>query len=125
VVEDEDSVRQFSIRLLRDRGFEVFSARTAGEALTVFDNQKGAFQIVFSDVVLPDINGLDLVRKLRRKQPRIRLLLTSGYMDEKARWPEIHREGTRFIQKPYPGRELLSVLHAILKEEPGPPPTGT
>ncbi len=122
VVEDEDMVRQFSMRVLRERGYEVIGARTARDALAVFEEQRGAFHVVFSDVVLPDINGLDLVRQLRQKKPQIRFLLTSGYMDEKSRWPEIQREGFRFIQKPYPGRELLSVLQSLLKEGPGQQP---
>jgi PAS domain S-box-containing protein len=114
VVEDEDSVRQFAVRVLRERGFEVVAARTGGDALTLFGEWGGDFHIVFSDVVLPDTNGLDLVRQLRQKQPRIRLLLTSGYMDEQSRWPEIRRERIAFIQKPYPGRELLLMIQTVL-----------
>jgi nitrogen-specific signal transduction histidine kinase/ActR/RegA family two-component response regulator len=125
VVEDEDMVRQFAMRVLRERGYEVFGAKTARDALAVFEEQSGAFHVVFSDVVLPDINGLDLVRQLRPKQPRMRFLLTSGYMDEKSRWPEIQREGIRFIQKPYPSRELLSVLQSVINEGPGQPVAAT
>jgi two-component system cell cycle sensor histidine kinase/response regulator CckA len=125
VVEDEDMVRQFAMRVLRERGYEVFGAKTARDALAVFEEQSGSFHVVFSDVVLPDINGLDLVRQLRPKQPQMRFLLTSGYMDEKSRWPEIQREGIRFIQKPYPSRELLSVLQSVINEGPGQPVAAT
>ncbi|MEI6147491.1 MAG: PAS domain S-box protein [bacterium] len=114
VVEDEDSVRQFAVRLLKDRGYEVFSAKTGREALAIFAEQRQAIDLLFSDVVLPDINGLDLALQLRREKQGIRLLLTSGYMDEQSRWPAIQREQIRFIQKPYPGRELLSVVQALV-----------
>jgi two-component system cell cycle sensor histidine kinase/response regulator CckA len=115
VVEDEDGVRQFAVRVLREHGFLVYASRTVEEALAMFAEQRGDFDVVFSDVVLPDGNGVKLAGMLRNRKPDMRFLFTSGYMDIQERWPEIKEQQWLFLQKPYPIKVLIDNIVAALK----------
>ncbi len=64
LVEDEEMLCGFSAGTLRENGYVVFEAKSAEEALDLFEREKGEFHIVFSDVVLPDKNGIELVDQL-------------------------------------------------------------
>jgi len=79
LVEDEEVVRNILVEMLTGKGYKVISATTAREALNIFKKEKGAFDLVFSDVVLPDIRGPKLVEQLLKQKPGIRVLFTSGY----------------------------------------------
>ena len=66
------------------------------------------------------MNGLELTERLTVLLPGIRLLLISGYTDEKSRWPEITQRGLPFLQKPFPMAELLLAIHRQLAMRSGP-----
>ncbi len=114
VVEDEDGVRQFAVRVLREHGFRVYASRNVEEALAMFTEQRGDFELVFSDVVLPDGNGVQLAGLLRNRKPDMRFLFTSGYMDIQERWPEIRDQHWLFLQKPYPIKVLIESVVTVL-----------
>ena len=115
VVEDEISVREFSMRALRKSGYVVFAASDANEALSVFDTEGGRFDLIFSDVVLSDITGIDLVERLLKKNPDLKILLTSGYTDHKSQWPLIQEKGFHFLQKPYALIDLLRSVKEVIE----------
>ncbi|MEW5801395.1 MAG: PAS domain S-box protein [bacterium] len=117
VVEDEEEVRKLTVRMLRKNHYRVNEASTAQEALDIFEQEKGTFHLIVSDVVLPDQNGLELVDKLLLRQPELKILLMSGYTDYKSQWPVIKKKGFRFLQKPYALPDLLLTLREIM--EPG------
>ena len=116
VVEDEDGVRQFAVRALREYGCLVHVSRSVEEAMAVFDEQGGAFDLIFSDVILPDGNGVDLALALLNRKKDLRLLFTSGYIDAQERWPEIRDRHLLFLQKPYPISALIESVVAVLKQ---------
>ena len=124
LVEDEAPVRALSARLLTSNGYSVTTAASAAEAQAVFDKTEPRFDIVFSDVVLPDLNGIELVERLQRQQPGLLVLLCSGYTDERSRWHAIEEKKYRLMQKPYFSSELLHALRDLLHERPpsSPPP---
>jgi len=114
LVEDEAGVRAFVAKVLRGKGYVVFEAADAQEALDIFERESGEINLVFSDVVLPDGTGLQLADELRSCKGELPVLLGSGYTDEKARWPVIQEKGLGFVRKPYaPAELLLAVRQAI------------
>jgi len=115
LVEDEDMLRELSVRILLENGYVVFAAAKAEDALELFEREKGEFHIVFSDVVLPDIDGIKLVERLLEKKPELKVLLSSGYMDDKSRWPVIRERGFNFLQKPYTLAGLLKSMKKTLE----------
>ncbi|MFH1501915.1 MAG: PAS domain-containing protein [Candidatus Eisenbacteria bacterium] len=120
LVEDERTVREFASRALAQSGYTVLAAADAEEALRIFRKEGGDFALVFSDVVLPDKSGIRLIGELAQEKPDVRVMLSSGYTDQKSQWPVIEEKGYRFLQKPYSLTELLNaVREAVLGEAPG------
>jgi CheY-like chemotaxis protein len=110
LVEDEEGVRKLATRVLRENGYVVFEAANAKEAMDIFEREERKFHLVFCDVVLPDRTGLELVDRLLSRKPELRVLLSSGYTDQKSQWPIIRERGFRFLQKPYALPDLLRTI---------------
>ena len=114
IVEDNKNVRDFAIDALQTSGYEVFSATNAKEALALFDSKQGDFDMVLCDVVLPDKSGIELVEELKSRKPVVRVLLGSGYMDQKSQWRLIQDRGLRFIRKPFSLVDLLGAVKDVI-----------
>lgn len=118
LVEDDDDVRAAVSEMLRAGGYSVFDAESADAALRVFEEEKGDFHLVFSDVVLPNRDGIELVDQLLAYKPALSVVLSSGYTDKRSQWPMIRERGFHYLQKPYGLSELLPVVkEAILSGE--------
>jgi two-component system cell cycle sensor histidine kinase/response regulator CckA len=115
LVEDDEGVRKLTTRALGRNGYVVFEAARTQEALRVFEGEGGKFHLVFTDVVLPDGTGLQLIDQLLPRNPELRVLLSSGYTDRKSQWPLIRARGFRFLQKPYALAELLRAIREAIK----------
>jgi CheY-like chemotaxis protein len=115
VVEDEDSVRTLVEKILRVNGYTVVSAATASEAHSVFREDADGIRLIMSDVVLPDINGVQLVEELTAMRPGIAVLLSSGYAADYINKQGIEEKGYRFLQKPYDLDILLGEIDDILR----------
>ena len=110
LVEDEEVLRNLSSTVLQKNGYSVYAAGTGDEARQIFEKEKGDFYIFFCDVVLPDTNGLKLAEIFTRTTPNLKVLLTSGYEDQKAQIPAISEKNYSFIPKPYSISELLKSI---------------
>ncbi len=110
VVEDNLEVGQFCNEVLQDLGYVTAWAKNAGEALALLD-KNNSFDVVFSDVVMPGVSGLELGQEIRRRFPSLPVVLTSGYSHVLA------EEGSgRFdlLHKPYAAEELSRILKRAL-----------
>jgi two-component system cell cycle sensor histidine kinase/response regulator CckA len=116
VVEDEEQLRAFARMALERNGYRVRDAATAREARALFEAEDGEFDLVLSDVVLPDGSGLALVEEFRAVRPGLRVLLSSGYPDPHAGWGDIRETGIPFVQKPY---ALSALLDAVARTAAG------
>lgn len=107
VVEDNTELRKFATTLFNELGHSVASAASSDEALTLLNNAPDAFEVVFTDVVMAGMSGLDLAREIRMAWPNIRVVLTSGYSDALA-----NAEGLDFpfVSKPYSADQVAAVL---------------
>lgn len=97
LVEDEQSVRDISNRVLSKNGYVVFPAENAKQPLNIFKREGGRFDHILSDVVLPDEVGLELVEKLLEIKPGISVMFASGYSDEKSGWHIIQERGYPYL----------------------------
>jgi signal transduction histidine kinase/CheY-like chemotaxis protein len=112
VIEDEQGIREVTAFGLRKSGYQVFEAATVAQARQIFEREKGNFDVIFSDVILPDGNGVKLAEELSALNPKIRIIISSGYMDEQAQMEAIDDKGYQFIPKPY---NLTRLINTILK----------
>jgi len=115
VVEDEEEVRKVAALALGENGYIIFEAADAEDALNIFEREKENFDLVFSDVVLPDKTGLQLVDQLLSRKPELRVLLSSGYANDKSQWPIMRERGYRFIQKPYALSDLIQAIREAIE----------
>jgi two-component system, cell cycle sensor histidine kinase and response regulator CckA len=115
VVEDELHVRQFITSLLTENGYKVFETLSIKEALQQFERLSGNIDLLFSDVVLPDGSAIDLVETIKSRKPSCRILLSSGYMDEKSQYQVIKQRGFLFLRKPYSALDLLKFIKKALQ----------
>jgi CheY-like chemotaxis protein len=104
VVEDNDDVGQFSTELLEDLGYTVRRVASADAALAILAEDEFSADLVFSDVIMPGMNGVELAGIVRERFPGLPVVLTSGYSNVLA---ENAHHGFELIQKPY-SVELLS-----------------
>ena len=107
VVEDNLEVGRFATQILEDLGYETAWATNAEEALIKLDVPGARYDLVFSDVVMPGMSGLELAKELRRHRPELAVVLASGYSDVLAR-EENH--GFELLQKPYSAKQLARAL---------------
>ncbi|MCL6583011.1 MAG: PAS domain S-box protein [bacterium] len=115
VVEDEEEVRRIAARVLQENGYLVCEAASAQQAVDAFERTGGEFDLVLSDVVLPDQTGPELISQLLVHYPRVKVLLISGYADQKLQWPQIQKQGFRFLQKPFALPHLLRTVREVLE----------
>ncbi len=113
VVEDNEDVGQFSTELLRDLGYAIKWVTNAREALEVLATDERAFDLVFSDVIMPGMNGVELAMVIREQYPGLPIVLTSGYSSVLAE--NAHR-GFELIQKPYSVEALSKTLRKAISE---------
>jgi nitrogen-specific signal transduction histidine kinase/CheY-like chemotaxis protein len=107
VVEDNLDVGRFSTELLEDLGYATEWVQSAVEALAILAEDEFAFDLVFSDVIMPGMNGVDLATMIRDMYPGLPVVLTSGYSSVLAE--NAHR-GFELVQKPYSVEALSRVL---------------
>jgi len=116
VVEDEESVRMFTVKVLQELGYNVLQAGNGGEALLLFDTYRGPIHLVLTDVVMPLMNGKELVRRLRRTGREFKVLYVSGFSDEVFAEKDSSAEAP-LLQKPYTGDRLGRVVRSVLDGE--------
>ena len=114
LVEDEPSVLQFAKQALIDYGYAVVTAQDANEAEALYAQRSPHFDLVFCDVVLFGRTGLELVDDLLLQVPAQRVLLTSGYTDQRSRFDTIRERSLPFLAKPYTILDLLKAIQEAL-----------
>jgi two-component system cell cycle sensor histidine kinase/response regulator CckA len=117
LVEDEEGVRTFAGRALRELGYDIVEAASAEEALEALDADKRGFDLVFSDIVLPGKSGTQLAEEIAARDPHSRVLLTSGYLFPDGRGSSVSTAdlGFNLLRKPYSVRSLRSAIHRALE----------
>ncbi len=114
VVEDNDDVGRFSTELLEDLGYTVRRADSAAAALAILAEDEFSADLVFSDVIMPGMNGVELAGLIRERYPGLPVVLTSGYSNVLAE--NAHR-GFELIQKPYSVELLSRILRKAISAQ--------
>lgn len=116
LVEDEDAVRRVAERFLRREGYRVLVASGGAEALEIAE-RTGPLDLLFTDVMMPGMNGFELAGLLRRMQPQIKVMFVSGYTGDylETQTGELP-SGTHFVYKPYEPKRTARLIRNILDE---------
>ncbi|MDD5586590.1 MAG: response regulator, partial [Alphaproteobacteria bacterium] len=116
LVEDEDAVRVFSSRALRNKGYNVFEARSGEEALTVLDKDGGKIDLTVTDVVMPQMDGPTLYKRIRERWPDMKVVFVSGYTEDRLREQFTSGEQIHFLGKPFTLKQLAGKVKEVLEE---------
>ena len=122
LVEDEFEIRELAHSVLTGLGYTVLAARSGEDALVRAEQHPGRIDLILSDIVLPDIDGGELVQRLRNRQPDVKVLFTSGYADDRIANADIDTgkagprapAGAGFLEKPFSPQTLARMVRTAL-----------
>jgi two-component system cell cycle sensor histidine kinase/response regulator CckA len=115
LVEDESTVRYLAKRLLERAGYSVIPAAHGAEALALCEQHEGPIHLIVTDIVMPEMGGLELVERLRESYPDLRVILMSGYSEEDEL--DLAEVPVAFLQKPFSYKELTAEVRKILDSD--------
>lgn len=117
VVEDDMMFRKVISSILEDEGAELFIAEDGRAALKILEEQKGAFKLMISDVRMPEMDGIELLKHVRAGYPDIKVLFLTGF-SESLDTREAHRLGAHgLLSKPFKLNSLKEIVLELLDIE--------
>ena len=114
LVDDELAIREAVSHTLKASGYEVFTAEDGTDALALYHQRGGEIDIVLTDISMAQMDGVTLSRSLRKKNPRVRIIVTSGHFSKEHVQILESLGVTRFLEKPYTADKLLRALQSEL-----------
>ena len=120
VVEDELSVRNLIMNLLRHHGYDVIEASDGDDAVRLVDQTGDAIHLLITDLVMPRLGGFELAQRLTSQWPGIKVLYMSGYSDDTVLKQEGLPAGADFLRKPFTPEALLRKVREVLGNATSP-----
>jgi two-component system, cell cycle sensor histidine kinase and response regulator CckA len=114
VVEDEDSVRAFAMRALATRGYTVVEANTGEVALETILNDKEGFELILSDVVMPEMDGPTFLAEIRKRGIKTKFIFMSGYAEDAFERNLENPDDFAFLQKPFSLKQLAEKVKDVM-----------
>jgi len=114
LVEDDEGVKNFALSALSDFGYKVYTANNGKEAIELIKSEKIKIDLLFTDMIMPDMNGKELSQKLKKIIPELYILFASGYVDNNLLKSGELDKNINFLQKPYSINVLLKKIRKIL-----------
>jgi two-component system cell cycle sensor histidine kinase/response regulator CckA len=114
LVEDEDAVRSFAARALRNKGYTVIEAASGEQALALPAEQLDRVELLISDVVMPNLDGPSLAAELRRRRAALKVLFISGYAEDSLRNNLAKSPHVNFLPKPFSLSQLAGKVKDVM-----------
>jgi len=114
LVEDEDAVRMFASRALKNKGYNVYEANSGEAAIALFEKIEGELDLLISDVVMPIMDGPTLVRKIRETNDKLKVIFISGYAED-AFEKTSGDDDFYFLPKPFSLKQLAEQVKEVLE----------
>ena len=114
LVEDDDGVRQFASTALEELGYTVYSKENGIRAIEFIQETTLKFDLLITDLIMPELNGKEMINRLEQMGYHFNVLFTSGYTDSLVLEDGSLEKGVDFLQKPYTILELSAKIREIL-----------
>ncbi len=114
LVEDEELVRMLALTVLTVQGYTVLEASTGAQAIAMARDCPSAIDLVITDVVMPEVNGVEVVQRVAPLHPEARVLYISGYTDNDLSELGLERNSVSLLPKPFTPRSLLKAVREVL-----------
>ena len=115
VCEDEDVIRDFVVINLKRAGYEVIDVNCGEDALKVFENEHGSFDVALLDIMMPGIDGFTVCKKLREKSSTLGIIMLSAKTQEMDKVSGLMIGADDYITKPFSPSELTARVDAIYR----------
>jgi PAS domain S-box-containing protein len=113
IVEDEPFLRTLLAKMLRTKGYTIIEAADGEEALTIFEKKKKKIDLVLTDMGMPNMDGYELLKKLRRKMKKVKVIVMTGYMDSEQS-EKLAKEQVDVVSKPFDIAEMSATIRNVL-----------
>lgn len=114
LVEDSDVVREVITRMLEEKGVTVLQASGAEEALSILRREDVSIDLLLTDIVMPEVSGVELADRLERERPGMRILFMTGYTEEAVIGEGILGKNRECIGKPFTQDQITKRVREIL-----------
>ena len=115
VVDDEAGIREVIAAILTEYGYQTLAAADGAEALSLYLQRSADVKLVLTDILMPNLDGVGLCRALRRINPQVRIVASTGQAEE-SQFAQLRALGMkRFLTKPYSTERLLVALREALE----------
>jgi len=115
LVEDQEAVQQYLALVLEQQGYTVLSAGTPGEALSLLNDHAPVIRAVVSDVIMPGMSGPEMIQKMRKVLPDLKVLFISGYPADVLSQQRALVDGCDYLPKPIQAGVLCARLEALIQ----------
>lgn len=112
MVDDEDLLLTMGEMVLSSFGYKVLTANSGQKALEIFSEKSGEIDLVITDLVMPQMSGREVIERLRRIAPQIKVICASGFVR-----PPASEENENYLQKPFASQDLLRKVKQVLSAE--------
>jgi CheY-like chemotaxis protein len=117
VVDDEPPIREALVRTLTANGYQAYTAEDGSDALALYFQRKNEIDVVLTDISMGQMDGVTLVRSLRKVDPKVRVIVSSGHL-QKENVVVLEGLGVKtFLDKPYTAEKLLRAVQTVLRTE--------
>ena len=118
VVEDEKNMLSLLEKVLRQQGYQVFTATDGEKALEVHQHHNGTIDVVLLDIGLPKLAGEDVLRKMKQQNPGVKVVIASGYLEPELK-AKMDQAGVQyFLPKPYLPDKVVKILQCAIEGKP-------
>ncbi len=114
VVDDDDSVREFTLRMLKTLGYNVLSASDGQKALDMFRSQASQISMIMTDMIMPNMTGRQFVEAVRQIDKDMKIMFVSGYGPNDTEDGVALGQSVVFFQKPYTRDQLSQKVRDVL-----------
>jgi DNA-binding NtrC family response regulator len=115
IVDDDENIRRVLVAILEDKGYRIDTAGTASDAIK--KSQTGFFNLALIDIRLPDMEGIDLLLKIKDTTPRMRKIIITGYPTLQNAVEAVNRGADAYIMKPFDVEKVLTMINEQLKKQ--------
>lgn len=115
LVEDEPTILRMTKIMLQRLGYTVVTAGTPGQAIDLSREHAGRIDLLMTDVVMPEMNGRELAKRLQDRHPGLKVLFMSGYTANVIAHRGVLDEGVNFIQKPFSKKDVAVKIRDVLR----------
>jgi DNA-binding NtrC family response regulator len=112
-VEDEDFVRDVTAQVLEGCGYRVLATKDAKTAVDIFNQNRGSIGVLLTDLGLAGESGAELAEKLSESDPRLRVILMSGYTEREMIGRECGDIGMAYLAKPFSAEALIGKVRQV------------